>query len=91
MPDPKKDKAKKKSAIPHRGQQLSDKLASQVAKKRLTYEQASEMQKSQDSAYMSKSHKVGTKTRGSSQNLPSKRKYKDASYKIDKSGNMKAY
>jgi hypothetical protein len=73
-----------------RGQQLSDKRASLVAKGKLTYDQAMARDKADD-AKKSRTTKVGTETRGSSQNLPSKRSYKKAEFKLDKNGNKVAY
>lgn len=72
-------------------QQLSDRLAKRVASGRMSYDDARKAQNSQDSKRMSQARKVGTQTQGSSQNTVSKRTYKDAKYKLDNNGNIKAY
>lgn len=86
---------KKKSPVPHRGQQLSDKLAQKVAQRKMTYEQASKVQKSQDSTYAAKHKQIktgGDTARGATGNtVKTASKWKDAKYKVDKHGNTKAY
>ena len=72
-------------------QQISDARARQVAKGKMTWNEARKQQRAQDSTKMVTIKKVGTKVSGSSENLPSKRKYKKAQFKRDNKGNVKAY
>ncbi len=92
--DKNKNKGKKKPAKAKnprgKSQQLSDKLARQVAKGKMTYSEARKAQRKQDSVAMSKKT-VTRKTRSSSQNLPSKRRKSPAKYKLDRKGDIKRY
>lgn len=99
MPSKKKPKAKKSTnnASPRRAanprgnsQQLSDSLARQVARRRLTYDQAAKVQQKQDSIAMSK-RKVNRTVRPSSQGLPTLRASGAAKYRLNRSGNIKRY
>lgn len=71
-------------------QQISDKRASQVAKGKMTWNEARKQQRAQDSTKMATVKQVGHKTSGSSQNTSSKRKYTKASFSRGKDGNVKA-
>ena len=89
MLQPKKKTTPEKTST-GRGQQLSDKLIRQVTSGKMTYDQASKKQKSQD-AKVRKITKVGSQTKGSSQKTASKRTYKKASFKVDRRGDLKAH
>jgi len=71
-------------------QQISDKRASQVAKGKMTWNEARKAQRAQDSTTMATIKKVGKKTSGGSQGTVSKRSYKKATFSRGKSGNVKA-
>ena len=71
-------------------QQISDSRARQVAKGKMTWNEARKQQRAQDSTKMVTIKKVGTQTSGSSENTTSKRKYKKAEFKRDRNGNIVA-
>jgi len=92
--DPKKKKGSaKKSTTKKKSitntQQISDKLASKVAKGTMSYRQANKLQRKADSVAMSTTH-VKKKVSGSSQNLPSKWKTTKAKHSRDRQGNIKS-
>lgn len=93
--DGEKKKAKKKLTPAQKKildtQQLSDARAKAVSKGKMTWNEARKQQRAADSTKMVSGSKVGTKSRGSSQGLASKRKYRKAEYKRDNKGNMKSY
>lgn len=70
-------------------QQLSDDLATKVAKKQMTYEKARSIQDKKDAEAMKITH-VGRKVTGSSENLPSKTEWTKAKFIRDRRGNLKA-
>jgi len=88
--DPVKGKKKKQDSTRKGSQQLSDRLAKRVSGGKMTYDDARKVQRHEDSI-ASKTSRVGRKVSGSSQGLPSKRKYTKAKFKIDNKGNKKAY
>lgn len=71
-------------------QQLSDKLASKVAKGHMSFKQANKMQRKADSTSLAKT-KINVKVHGSSQNLPTKRKAVPAKHRRNKQGNIERY
>lgn len=93
--DPSKKAPSKKKTTPskekfERGQQLSDKQASLVAKGKKTYAQARKSDSIADSRVRTKT--IGTRTSGGSQNTISKTKHKKVTgFKLDKNGKKKAY
>jgi hypothetical protein len=83
MPDPKNKKQTE------RGQMLSDKRASLVARGKLTYEQA-RAKDEEDDAKVRKTKSVLKKTSGSSQGLASKRKSMKPKFSYDRYGKLRA-
>lgn len=87
MPDGEARKKRNESA---KTQQVNDRLIKQVASGKMTYEEARKRQDEMDAKKLAV-QKVGYTTKGSSQNLGSKRTYKDAEFRRNNKGNLEAY
>lgn len=86
MKQPKQEKKKKIADT----QQVSDKLASKVAKGTMSYRQASKIQRKADSVALSKT-RINKVVSGRSANSPIKRKSVTAKHRRDKHGNIVRY